>query len=70
MGGTDFGAASPSAASGLRYRAGITQPPSQEIPNLGTVPKRTESLYMKYGPEAGMVKFFFINLYFYIHVSN
>ena len=38
---------------GLRYRGGQ---PSQEISNLGTVPKRTESLYMKYGGEANKVR--------------
>ena len=43
-------------SSGLRFRgaSGGGAPaaavaPSQEIHNMGTVPKRTESLYMKYG---------------------
>ena len=40
-------------SSSLRHRGGVQ--PSQEIPNLGTVPKRTESLYMKYGAEANRV---------------
>ncbi len=32
---------------GLRQRS-LAQTPNQEIPNLGTIPKRTESLYMKF----------------------
>ncbi len=58
IGSGPAGAGAPNTGNGeLRRRGaggadavsgGFGQPPSQEIHNLGTVPKRTESLYMKY----------------------
>ena len=43
------------ADPGLRFRG----QPSQEISQLGTIPKRTESLYLKQSldPKAGKVSF-------------
>ena len=47
--------AGPNADPSLRFRG----QPSQEISQLGTIPKRTESLYLKQSldPKAGKVSF-------------